>query len=217
MPYWFDCPVCIAYLEAVPMGDSGKCICVECGAAFDIEPAALDQQLYRAGVLCDAVAATQDDAEGVEAYAFSNVAEYQRFVKWNEVRLGAAYGPERIDLAKRAGPKRDWQQVECVPYGEKGVKAVRTFEALKELEGLTGPVPPELAAGLRGVERKPPPPPPPPKPGCVCPHYHCRCSAASTRSCRGRRASAGRQPSGTTEPRHGAEERLFSDPCYGGR
>lgn len=39
------------------------------------------------------------------------------------------YGKDRIDLAKRARHKRGWQQVECVQYGEKVTKAVKTFEA----------------------------------------------------------------------------------------
>ena len=39
------------------------------------------------------------------------------------------YGKRRISLAKRAGQKRGWQPVECVPYGEAVVKAVKTFLA----------------------------------------------------------------------------------------
>jgi hypothetical protein len=39
------------------------------------------------------------------------------------------YGKERIDLAKRAGQKRGWQQVECVQYGERVVKTIKTFQA----------------------------------------------------------------------------------------
>jgi hypothetical protein len=39
------------------------------------------------------------------------------------------YGKHRIDLAKRAGHQRGWQQVECVQYGAKVVKAIKTFEA----------------------------------------------------------------------------------------
>jgi hypothetical protein len=39
------------------------------------------------------------------------------------------YGKERIDLAKRAGQKRGWQQVACVQYGERVVKTIKTFEA----------------------------------------------------------------------------------------
>jgi hypothetical protein len=39
------------------------------------------------------------------------------------------YGKERLDLAKRAGQKRGWQQVECVQYGEKVVKTIKTFAA----------------------------------------------------------------------------------------
>jgi hypothetical protein len=39
------------------------------------------------------------------------------------------YGKERIDLAKRAAQKRGWQQVACVPYGERVVKTIKTFEA----------------------------------------------------------------------------------------
>jgi DDE superfamily endonuclease len=39
------------------------------------------------------------------------------------------YGKERIDLAKRAGQKRGWQQVACVQYGEQVVKTIKTFEA----------------------------------------------------------------------------------------
>jgi len=39
------------------------------------------------------------------------------------------YGKERISLAKRAGHQGGWQQVECVQYGKKVVKTVKTFLA----------------------------------------------------------------------------------------
>jgi DDE superfamily endonuclease len=39
------------------------------------------------------------------------------------------YGKDKIDLAKRAGQKRGWQQVECVQYGRAVVKTIKTFEA----------------------------------------------------------------------------------------
>jgi hypothetical protein len=39
------------------------------------------------------------------------------------------YGEQRIDLAKRAGQARGWQQVECVQYGQKVVKTIKTFLA----------------------------------------------------------------------------------------
>jgi SRSO17 transposase len=39
------------------------------------------------------------------------------------------YGKERIDLAKRAGQKRGWEQVECVQYGKRVVKTIKTFVA----------------------------------------------------------------------------------------
>ena len=39
------------------------------------------------------------------------------------------YGKERIDLAKRAGHRRGWQQVECVQYGEQVTKTIKTFLA----------------------------------------------------------------------------------------
>jgi hypothetical protein len=39
------------------------------------------------------------------------------------------YGKERIELAKRAGQARGWQQVECLQYGRRVVKTVKTFEA----------------------------------------------------------------------------------------
>jgi SRSO17 transposase len=39
------------------------------------------------------------------------------------------YGKQRISLAKRAGQTRGWQQVECVQYGEKVTKTVKTFTA----------------------------------------------------------------------------------------
>jgi DDE superfamily endonuclease len=39
------------------------------------------------------------------------------------------YGKDKIDLAKRAGQKRGWRQVECVQYGEREVKTIKTFEA----------------------------------------------------------------------------------------
>lgn len=39
------------------------------------------------------------------------------------------YGKGRIDLAKRAGQKRGWQQLECQQYGERVVKTIKTFLA----------------------------------------------------------------------------------------
>jgi hypothetical protein len=39
------------------------------------------------------------------------------------------YGKKRINLAKRAGQKRGWQQVPCRQYGKEVVKKVKTFEA----------------------------------------------------------------------------------------
>jgi hypothetical protein len=39
------------------------------------------------------------------------------------------YGKQRIDLAKRAGQKRGWQQLECWQYGKRVVKTVKTFLA----------------------------------------------------------------------------------------
>jgi len=39
------------------------------------------------------------------------------------------YGKQRIELAKRAGQKRGWQQVTCVQYGEEVTKTVKTFLA----------------------------------------------------------------------------------------
>ena len=39
------------------------------------------------------------------------------------------YGKERISLAKRAGHRGGWQQVECVQYGEEVVKTIKTFLA----------------------------------------------------------------------------------------
>jgi hypothetical protein len=41
----------------------------------------------------------------------------------------AKYGKERISLAKRAGHKEGWQQVECVQYGAKVTKTIKTFQA----------------------------------------------------------------------------------------
>jgi DDE superfamily endonuclease len=39
------------------------------------------------------------------------------------------YGKRRISLAKRAGQQRGWQQLECVQYGAKVVKTIKTFLA----------------------------------------------------------------------------------------
>jgi hypothetical protein len=39
------------------------------------------------------------------------------------------YGKRRLSLAKRAGQRGGWQQVECVQYGERVTKAVKTFLA----------------------------------------------------------------------------------------
>ena len=41
----------------------------------------------------------------------------------------ATYGKKQISLAKRAGQKHGWQQLECVLYGEKVVKTIKTFLA----------------------------------------------------------------------------------------
>lgn len=41
----------------------------------------------------------------------------------------ATYGKERISLAKRAGQPRGWQPVECVQYGERVTKTIKTFLA----------------------------------------------------------------------------------------
>lgn len=39
------------------------------------------------------------------------------------------YGKKRISLAKRAGQTRGWQEVECVQYGKKVTKTIKTFLA----------------------------------------------------------------------------------------
>jgi DDE superfamily endonuclease len=39
------------------------------------------------------------------------------------------YGKQRISLAKRAGQKRGWQEVDCEQYGKRVVKRVKTFLA----------------------------------------------------------------------------------------
>ena len=39
------------------------------------------------------------------------------------------YGKDKINLAKRAGQKRGWRQVECVQYGQRLTKTIKTFEA----------------------------------------------------------------------------------------
>jgi hypothetical protein len=39
------------------------------------------------------------------------------------------YGKERLDLAKRAGQQRGWQQVECVQYRQRVTKTYKTFLA----------------------------------------------------------------------------------------
>jgi hypothetical protein len=41
----------------------------------------------------------------------------------------ATYGKERFSLAKRAGHNEGWQQVECVQYGVKLTKTIKTFLA----------------------------------------------------------------------------------------
>jgi hypothetical protein len=41
----------------------------------------------------------------------------------------ATYGKERFSLAKRAGQSRGWQEVECVQYGKKVSKTIKTFLA----------------------------------------------------------------------------------------
>jgi hypothetical protein len=41
----------------------------------------------------------------------------------------ATYGKERLSLAKRAGQTRGWQPVECVQYGERVTKTIKTFLA----------------------------------------------------------------------------------------
>jgi DDE superfamily endonuclease len=39
------------------------------------------------------------------------------------------YGKNSINLAKRAGQQRGWERVECVQYGDKKVKTIKTFLA----------------------------------------------------------------------------------------
>lgn len=39
------------------------------------------------------------------------------------------YGSAKIDLAKRAGQKRGWQRLECLQYGRKLTKTIKTFLA----------------------------------------------------------------------------------------
>jgi hypothetical protein len=39
------------------------------------------------------------------------------------------YGKHKISLAKRAGQKRGWQEVECTLYGQRVTKTVKTFRA----------------------------------------------------------------------------------------
>jgi hypothetical protein len=41
----------------------------------------------------------------------------------------ATYGKERISLAKRAGQQRGWRQVECIQYGARVTKTIKTFLA----------------------------------------------------------------------------------------
>ncbi|MCI0460800.1 MAG: transposase [Gemmataceae bacterium] len=42
------------------------------------------------------------------------------------------YGKDKIDLAKRAGQKRGWHEVECVQYGQRVTKTIKTFAAVGE-------------------------------------------------------------------------------------
>ena len=39
------------------------------------------------------------------------------------------YGEDKVDLAKRAGQKRGWRPVQCVQYGKRVTKTIKTFEA----------------------------------------------------------------------------------------
>jgi len=41
----------------------------------------------------------------------------------------ATYGKQRLSLAKRAGHQQGWQQVECVQYGRRVTKTIKTFVA----------------------------------------------------------------------------------------
>jgi hypothetical protein len=45
------------------------------------------------------------------------------------------YGKEAIDLRKRAGQKRGWQNVRCHQYGQEVTKKIKTFEATYEPAG----------------------------------------------------------------------------------
>src|SRR5262245_37372780 len=56
----FDCPVCVGYLEDLPMSDCGcrKHVCRMCGAVLDILGTPIDQVLYRNGIYSDLVAFT---------------------------------------------------------------------------------------------------------------------------------------------------------------
>jgi hypothetical protein len=39
------------------------------------------------------------------------------------------YGKDRVRLAKRAGQKRGWQEIQCVQYGQRVTKTIKTFVA----------------------------------------------------------------------------------------
>jgi hypothetical protein len=41
----------------------------------------------------------------------------------------ATYGKERLSLAKRAGHSQGWEQIECVQYGQRVTKTIKTFQA----------------------------------------------------------------------------------------
>ncbi len=91
MSRWYDCPICIGYCEEFIRPEDGKSICDSCETEVWFEPAPEDlkKRLYRAGLWCEEVVCMDDNGNTVSNPAFSNQDEYNRFVEWNAIRMGA--------------------------------------------------------------------------------------------------------------------------------
>jgi hypothetical protein len=93
MSRWFDCPDCIGYCEEYICPNTGSSICDWCGqeVTFKEAPESLKRRLYKARLWCEEIAVVKvEEDEDKWAPAFNSQAEYDRYIQWNAIRMGAA-------------------------------------------------------------------------------------------------------------------------------
>jgi hypothetical protein len=93
MSRWFDCPICIGYCEERICPSTGLSICDWCGLEVQFMPAPdeLKQQMYKAGLWCEEIAVVLDvDGDPQCSPAFNSQQEYDKYIKWNAIRMGAS-------------------------------------------------------------------------------------------------------------------------------